>query len=51
MYVALAARHGLGVTGGSDYHGPDTRRAEFFGVTQLPQAHFEGLLRRVGARP
>ena len=43
-YLALAARHGLVVTGGSDYHGEGTRRAEFFGVVHLPDAHFEALV-------
>jgi len=47
-YLALAERHGLGVTGGADYHGDGTRRSEFFGVTNLPVTHFEALLTRVG---
>lgn len=45
-YVALAQKYGLAVTGGSDYHGEGTRRAELFGVVQLPAEHFEELLRR-----
>lgn len=48
-YVALAARQGLAVTGGSDYHGPGARREEFFGVTHLPQQHFDELMRRAEA--
>ncbi len=43
-YLDLAVRHGLFVTGGSDYHGEGTRRAEFFGVVNLPQEHFDALL-------
>ena len=35
-YLAEARRLGLGVTGGSDYHGPGTRRAERFGSIALP---------------
>jgi predicted metal-dependent phosphoesterase TrpH len=42
-YLAIAARHGLLVTGGSDYHGPGTRRSEFFGVTNLPREHYDKL--------
>lgn len=45
-YIAMAGQYGLNVTGGSDYHGPDTRRSEFFGVTHLPQEHFDALMRR-----
>jgi predicted metal-dependent phosphoesterase TrpH len=40
-YRALAERHDLAVTGGSDYHGEGVRRAEFFGVVELPAAEFE----------
>lgn len=46
-YRALAERYETGVSGGSDYHGEGTRRAEFFGVTHLPQAHFDDLIERV----
>ena len=46
-YLRLAHEHGLGVSGGSDYHGEGTRRAEWFGVTALPREHFEALF---GAR-
>ena len=45
-YLALADRHGIGVTGGSDFHGEGTRRSEFFGVTNLPAARFDELLDR-----
>ena len=45
-YVRLAKRYGLGVSGGSDYHGEGGRRAEFFGVTDLPVQYFEDLLAR-----
>ena len=45
-YLALAAEHGLAVSGGSDYHGVGTRRSEFFGVTNLPGAAFEALVAR-----
>jgi len=47
-YLALAAQHGVGVTGGSDFHGEGTRRSEFFGVTNLPVDRFEELLARAG---
>jgi len=45
-YKALAATHGLAVTGGSDYHGPETRRAEFFGVLGLPRDLFDDFVAR-----
>jgi predicted metal-dependent phosphoesterase TrpH len=45
-YLALARRYGTAVTGGSDFHGDGTRRAEFFGVTNLPAGRFEELLLR-----
>jgi hypothetical protein len=47
-YLALAEQHGVGVTGGSDFHGDGTRRSEFFGVTNLPADRFEELLTRAG---
>lgn len=43
-YLALANTHRLLATGGSDYHGEGTRRAEFFGVVHLPGEHFDRLL-------
>jgi predicted metal-dependent phosphoesterase TrpH len=42
-YLEIATRHNLLVTGGSDYHGEGARRAEFFGVTNLPAQYFEAL--------
>ena len=45
-YLRLAQIYGVGVSGGSDYHGEGTRRAEYFGVTALPEEHFEALLQR-----
>ena len=50
-YLAVARRLGLLVTGGSDYHGEGVRRAEFFGVANLPREHFEALMERVRRRP
>ena len=47
-YLGIAQRYGLLVTGGSDYHGEGTRRAEFFGVVQLPREHFDALAARAG---
>ncbi|WP_396627688.1 PHP domain-containing protein [Luteitalea sp.] len=47
-YLGLARQHGLLVTGGSDFHGPGTRREEFFGVVQLPEADLAALLARAG---
>ena len=48
-YVALAQKHHLAITGGSDYHGEGTRRAEFFGVVNLPPEHFDEFERRAQA--
>jgi predicted metal-dependent phosphoesterase TrpH len=45
-YVATARRFELAVTGGSDYHGEGTRRAEFFGVTALPREEFATFIAR-----
>jgi predicted metal-dependent phosphoesterase TrpH len=45
-YLALAAQSGLAVTGGSDFHGAGTRRAEWFGRTGLPAEHFASLVAR-----
>jgi predicted metal-dependent phosphoesterase TrpH len=47
-YLSLATKLGLLVTGGSDYHGEGTRRAEFFGIVDLPQEHLDALLMRAG---
>ena len=43
-YLNIATQHRLLATGGSDYHGEGARRAEFFGVVNLPQEHFDALL-------
>jgi hypothetical protein len=42
-YLDLAQRLGLAVTGGSDFHGPGTRRAEFFGRVGVPLSRYERL--------
>jgi predicted metal-dependent phosphoesterase TrpH len=47
-YLQIARRHALAVTGGSDYHGEGVRRAEFFGVVNLPEQEFLGFLKRAG---
>ncbi len=47
-YLQIARRHSLAVTGGSDYHGEGVRRAEFFGVVNLPKDEFLGFLKRAG---
>ncbi len=44
-YLAMARQHGLLVTGGSDFHGPGTRREEFFGVEPAP-ADLDALMER-----
>lgn len=45
-YVSMAGRLRLEVTGGSDYHGPGTRRAEWFGRLSLPRTAFAAFCRR-----
>jgi predicted metal-dependent phosphoesterase TrpH len=45
-YLEAAARYGLAVTGGSDFHGEGTRRSEFFGVVHLPPEYYSGLVAR-----
>jgi predicted metal-dependent phosphoesterase TrpH len=47
-YLGIARSLDLAVTGGSDYHGEGVRRAEFFGVTNLPAEEFEAFLARAG---
>ena len=47
-YLALAERHGLAVSGGSDYHGEPVRRKSAFGKVGLPLEHFERLSARAG---
>ncbi|MEZ5317858.1 MAG: PHP domain-containing protein [Vicinamibacterales bacterium] len=49
-YRALATRADLGVTGGSDYHGPGSGREDGLGRTRLPEADFERL-RALAAAP
>lgn len=46
-YTNLAREHGVGISGGSDYHGPGSGRAEALGTVTLPDAHFDDLKRRV----
>ena len=45
-YLDLARQFDLAVTGGSDFHGPGTRRSEWFGKMHLPEAHYQEFLRR-----
>lgn len=45
-YVDMARHYDVAVTGGSDFHGMGTRRSEFFGVTNLPPAHFATFVER-----
>jgi hypothetical protein len=45
-YLDLARALHLGVSGGSDYHGPKSGREEALGVVTLPAAHFDDLFRR-----
>jgi 3',5'-nucleoside bisphosphate phosphatase len=49
-YLDLATRHKLLVTGGSDYHGEGTRRAEFFGVCHVPPSHFDAFVAHAMSR-
>ena len=49
-YLEHARRFGLAVTGGSDFHGPGTRRAEFFGKVSLPHTHYQDFVARAGKR-
>ena len=48
-YVALARTYRLLVTGGSDFHGFGTRRADSFGRIGLPPEHYEALAARYHA--
>jgi predicted metal-dependent phosphoesterase TrpH len=50
-YLSMAAQYRLLVTGGSDYHGEGTRRSEFFGVTNLPDDHYQALSEWRALRP
>lgn len=45
-YVEMARHYGLAISGGSDFHGEGTRRAEFFGVVHLPSEEFAALVSR-----
>ena len=45
-YLAVAAQHGLAVTGGSDYHGDAGHRRDGLGVVELPEEHYRALLER-----
>lgn len=45
-YLALCERHGLVATGGSDYHGPGSGRANPPGTPAVPLAAWEGLRAR-----
>lgn len=45
-YLALADRHGILVSGGSDYHGDKERRRAAFGTVGLPYDRFERLAAR-----
>ncbi len=42
-YLDIAAREGLAVTGGSDYHGEEAHGASWLGRITLPVEHFERL--------
>ena len=48
-YIAIARRLGLAVTGGSDFHGPGTRRAEHFGRIDLPRQYYDEFVARATA--
>lgn len=45
-YLEIAAAFNLAVSGGSDYHGAGTRRSEYFGMVNLPAAHYQALCDR-----
>jgi predicted metal-dependent phosphoesterase TrpH len=47
-YRELAALHEMAVTGGSNFHGPTARRAEFLGRVGLPPRDFARLVHRAG---
>jgi len=49
-YLALAAQHGLGVSGGSDYHGDPSHDRGDVGSTALPLELFQDLKRRWATR-
>lgn len=45
-YVALARRHGLIITGGTDFHGPGSTHAAVIGAVTAPEEGAAELLRR-----
>jgi predicted metal-dependent phosphoesterase TrpH len=47
-YQGLADRHGVMVTGGSDYHGPGSGRTTGLGEVGLPPAAFDRLVALAG---
>jgi predicted metal-dependent phosphoesterase TrpH len=49
-YRRLAADRGLAVSGGSDYHGPGSGRADALGRVTLPAEEFSALAARAGGR-
>jgi predicted metal-dependent phosphoesterase TrpH len=49
-YARAARRAGLGVSGGSDFHGEDVSRPRPLGGVSLPRRHYEGLLAIARAR-
>jgi hypothetical protein len=49
-YLALAHRLGLGVSGGSDYHGARSEHSNGFGVVHLPAADLAALRRLAPGR-
>jgi predicted metal-dependent phosphoesterase TrpH len=48
QYRKMADTFGLLVTGGSDYHGPGSGRAQAFGRVHLPAADFARFTERAG---
>jgi predicted metal-dependent phosphoesterase TrpH len=44
--LALARKHGLMVTGGSDYHGLDENNETLMGGAEVPMAAVDGLIAR-----
>jgi hypothetical protein len=46
-YRSLAQQYGLAMTGGSDYHGPGSGRAESLGQVGLPSDAWDGLVARL----
>ncbi len=50
-YVAAAAASGVGVSGGSDYHGDPSHGASNPGQTSLPSERFDDLRARAGRPP